>query len=80
MARSQADRQPTGIQQAKNGPEGRRRAAGIYGAIALLTFHGWSAAQAAQLRGWQLAGSTAVAAGLGLVMVALKYLLLLHLH
>jgi hypothetical protein len=177
MGRSQAGRQPTDIQQAKTGPAGRRRAAGIYGAIitasimtvagghlatlplalsvlitlmvywlaeqyaellgeqaagghlptgplirtalatswpivsssfaplavlvvarlagasasaaayaglaaaiALLTFHGWSAARAAQLRRWQLAGSTAVAAALGLVMVALKYLVLLHLH
>jgi hypothetical protein len=34
-------------------------------AIVLLTFHGWSAGRAAQLRGWQLAGTTLVAAAWG---------------
>ncbi|MEP7191837.1 MAG: hypothetical protein ABI903_03120 [Actinomycetota bacterium] len=49
-------------------------------AIVLLTFHGWSAGRASELRGWQLAGTTSIAAALGLVMVALKDLVILHLH
>jgi hypothetical protein len=53
---------------------------GLAVAIILLTFHGWSAGRASQLRGWQLAGATAVAAALGLIMVLLKDLVLLHLH
>jgi hypothetical protein len=53
---------------------------GLAAAIVLLTFHGWSAGRAAQLRGWQLFFATSVAAVLGLVMVALKDLVLLHLH
>jgi hypothetical protein len=54
--------------------------AGVIAAVVLLTFHGWAAARAARLRGWQLAGWTAAAALLGLVMVALKNLVILHLH
>jgi hypothetical protein len=53
---------------------------GLVTAILLLTFHGWSAGRASRLRGWQLAGVTAIAAALGLVMVALKDLVLIHLH
>ena len=53
---------------------------GLVMAIVLLVIHGWSAARSAQLRRWQLVFATAVAAALGLVMVALKDLVLLHLH
>ena len=53
---------------------------GLAAAILLLTFHGWSAGRASQLRGWPLAGVTAIAAALGLVMVVLKDLVLIHLH
>jgi hypothetical protein len=53
---------------------------GVAAAVVLLTFHGWAAARAAQLRGWQLAGTTSIAAVLGLAMVALKNLVILHLH
>jgi hypothetical protein len=54
--------------------------AGLAAAIALLTMHGWLAARAARLRGWQLAFTTSVAVALGLVMIALKDLVLIHLH
>jgi hypothetical protein len=53
---------------------------GLATAIALLMIHGWSAARAAQLRGWQLAWATSIALTLGLVMVVLKDVVLLHLH
>jgi hypothetical protein len=53
---------------------------GLAVAIVLLTFHGWSAGRASQLRGWRLAATTAIAAALGLIMVLLKDLVLLHLH
>ena len=53
---------------------------GVVTAIALLTFHGWSAGRAAHFHGWQLAATTAIAAGLGLVMVVLKNLVIHHLH
>ena len=53
---------------------------GLGVAIAVLTFHGWSAARAAQLHGRQLFLSTSVAAALGIVMVLLKDLVLIHLH
>jgi hypothetical protein len=53
---------------------------GLAAAVVLLTFHGWSAGRASQLRGWRLAGTTAIAAGLGLVMIVLKDLVLIHLH
>jgi len=49
-------------------------------AVLLLIYHGWSAGRASQLHGWRLAGAVLTAAGLGLVMVALKDLVLLHLH
>jgi hypothetical protein len=54
--------------------------AGVAVALALLTLHGWSAARAAQLRGWRLAGATAIAAALGVIMVVLKNLVINHLH
>jgi len=53
---------------------------GLAVAIILLTFHAWAAGRAAQLRGWPLAGATAIAAALGLIMVLLKDLVLVHLH
>jgi hypothetical protein len=53
---------------------------GVTVAVILLTFHGWTAGRAAELRGWQLAAATAVAAALGILMVALKNLVILHLH
>jgi hypothetical protein len=53
---------------------------GLAAAIVLLTIHGWVAGRAAQLRGWQLFFATSVAAALGLLMIALKDLVLIHLH
>jgi hypothetical protein len=53
---------------------------GLVAAIVLLTFHGWSAGRAARLHGWPLFLATSVALALGLVMVALKDLVLNHLH
>ena len=53
---------------------------GLAAAIVLLTIHGWVAGRAAQLRGWQLFLATSVAAALGLLMIALKDLVLIHLH
>jgi hypothetical protein len=53
---------------------------GLVAAIVLLMVHGWRAGQAAQLRGRQLFFSTSIAAALGLVMIALKDLVLIHLH
>jgi hypothetical protein len=40
----------------------------------------WLAGRAAQLRGWQLFFATSIAGALGLVMIALKDLVLIHLH
>jgi hypothetical protein len=53
---------------------------GLAAAIVLLTVHGWSAGRAAQLRSWALFFATSVAAALGLLMIALKDLVLIHLH
>ena len=53
---------------------------GLLVAIVLLMVHGWLAARSAQLHGIQLIFTTSIAAALGLVMVALKDLVLLHLH
>jgi hypothetical protein len=53
---------------------------GLAAAIVLLTIHGWLAGRAAQLRSWQLFFATSVAAALGLLMIALKDLVLIHLH
>ena len=46
----------------------------------LLSVHAWTAGRAARLRGWHLLASTSVAAGIGLVMILLKDLVLIHLH
>jgi hypothetical protein len=53
---------------------------GLAAAIMLLTAHGWLAGRAAKLRGWRLLFAASVAAALGLVMIALKDLVLIHLH
>lgn len=53
---------------------------GLVTAIVLITTHGWQAARAAQLHGWKLLWATSIAAGLGLVMILLKDLILIHLH
>ena len=53
---------------------------GLVVAIVLLTIHGWLAGRAAQLQGRKLLYATSVAAGLGLVMILLKELVLIHLH
>ena len=53
---------------------------GLGVAIVVLTIHGWSASRAARLHGRQLFLSTSVAAGLGIVMILLKDLVLIHLH
>jgi hypothetical protein len=53
---------------------------GLGVAMALLTIHGWLAGRAAQLQGWKLLAATSIAAGLGLVMILLKDLILIHLH
>lgn len=53
---------------------------GLLVAIALLIIHVWRAARAVQLRSWQLVLTTSVALALGLVMIALKDVVLLHLH
>lgn len=53
---------------------------GLAVTVVLLTIHGWSAGRAARLRGRQLLLATSVAAGLGIVMILLKNLVLTHLH
>ena len=53
---------------------------GLVVAMALLTIHGYLAGRAAQLQGWKLLAATSIAAGLGLVMILLKDLVLIHLH
>jgi hypothetical protein len=53
---------------------------GLVVAVVLLTVHGWLAGRAAQLQGRKLLVATSVAAGLGLVMILLKDLVLIHLH
>jgi len=53
---------------------------GLVVAVLLLTFHGWLAGRAAQLRSWQLFFATCFAAALGVVMILLKDLVLTHLH
>jgi hypothetical protein len=54
--------------------------AGLVVAIVLLAVHGWLAGRAAQFRGRKLVMVTLIAAGLGLVMILLKDLVLIHLH
>jgi hypothetical protein len=53
---------------------------GLVVAIVLLTVYGWLAGRAAQLQSWALLVATSIAAGLGLVMILLKDLVLIHLH
>jgi hypothetical protein len=53
---------------------------GLVAAVILLTVHGWLASRAAQLSGWRLFFATSIAAGLGIVMILLKDLVLIHLH
>jgi hypothetical protein len=53
---------------------------GLVVAVVLLTVHGWLAGRSAQLQGWKLLWATSIAAGLGLVMILLKDLVLIHLH
>ena len=54
--------------------------AGLVTAVAVLIIHAWSAGRSARLRGWKLLAATSVAAGLGLIMILLKDLVLVHLH
>jgi hypothetical protein len=54
--------------------------AGLVVAVMLLVIHGWSAARASSLRGRQLLLTTSIAAGVGLMMIALKDVVLIHLH
>ncbi len=53
---------------------------GLVVAVVLLTAYAWAAGRAADLRGRQLLAITSVAAGLGLVMIVLKDVVLVHLH
>ena len=53
---------------------------GLVAAVVLLVFHGWSAARASHLRGRQLLLTTAIAVALGVAMIALKDVVLIHLH
>jgi hypothetical protein len=53
---------------------------GLITAAVLLTFHAWSAGRSAQLRGWHLLAASSIAAGLGLAMIALKDVVMTHLH
>jgi hypothetical protein len=54
--------------------------AGLIVALLMLVYHGWSAGRAARLGGKALLAVTSMAAGLGVVMILLKELVLLHLH
>jgi hypothetical protein len=54
--------------------------AGLVTAVAVLIIHAWSAGRSARLRGWKLLAATSIAAGLGLIMILLKDLVLVHLH
>ncbi len=49
-------------------------------ALLLLVYHGWSAGRAASLRGKSLLAATLMAAGLGVVMILLKEVVLRYLH
>jgi hypothetical protein len=53
---------------------------GLAAAIVVLIIHAWRAGRAVQLRGRQLFFVTSAAAGLGLVMILLKDVVLIHLH
>jgi hypothetical protein len=53
---------------------------GLVLAVLQLIHHGWAAGRAVELHGKSLLTVTLVAAGLGVVMILLKELVLLHLH
>jgi len=53
---------------------------GLITAALLLTFHAWSAGRSAQLHGWRLLFAVSIAAGLGMIMILLKDVVLTHLH
>jgi len=53
---------------------------GLVVAVVLMTIYAWSSGRAAELRGRQLLVMTSIAAGLGLVMIILKDVVLVHLH
>ena len=54
--------------------------AALAAAILMLTIYAWSACRAAGLRGAQMIGVTSIAAGLGVLMIILKNVVLVHLH
>jgi hypothetical protein len=54
--------------------------AALAAAIVMLTIYAWSASRAANLRGTQMIAVTSAAAGLGVLMVVLKNVVLVHLH
>jgi hypothetical protein len=54
--------------------------AGLVVTVVLLAAHGWTVGRASKLRGRQLLLTTSLAIGLGLLMIALKDLVLLNLH
>ncbi|MET7992017.1 hypothetical protein ABZU76_14020 [Amycolatopsis sp. NPDC005232] len=53
---------------------------GLAVAVVVLTYHAWSAARVAHLRGMALIVTTCAAGLLGVVMILLKNLILVHLH
>ncbi|MEV6902722.1 hypothetical protein [Amycolatopsis sp. NPDC051372] len=53
---------------------------GLAVAVVVLTYHAWSAARVARLRGAALIVTTCAAGLLGVVMILLKNLILVHLH
>jgi hypothetical protein len=53
---------------------------GLILAVLQLIHHAWSAGRAVELRGKLLLAITLMAAGLGVVMILLKELVLIHLH
>lgn len=53
---------------------------GLVLAVLQLVHHGWAAGRAVELRGRALLAVTLVAAGIGVVMILLKEVVLLHLH
>ncbi len=53
---------------------------GLVAAVLTLIVYAWLAGRSAELRGWRLVAVAALAAVLGLVMIALKDLVILQLH
>jgi hypothetical protein len=53
---------------------------GLIVAVGLMILYAWLAGRAAQVRGLRLVIIAAVAAGLGLLMIVLKDIVILHLH